>query len=150
MFSDRLLRLDGATGQATEIARIQGTIQGDVDALVFVGATLFAVDAAAGHSTLYRIDKQSGVATALGGRFDGTVIDLAFDPETRRLLAAVEGDARLVAIELEDGLVTEIGSEIDAPIKALAFQRAIPTGLLQDDFESGDLSSWSLHQSGEQ
>ena len=148
--SNLLLEVDVATGEATELGRIRGTVQDDVDALTLVGGTLCAVDSAGRSSALYEIDRVTGAASAVGTTFPGVTTALAHDAAGRRLIAAVEG-SRLLAIPLGGGEARTLGpthgaAELGgAQLTALALVRPA-AGPYRDDFESGDLSAWSVQE----
>lgn len=140
--SNILLTVDPTTGAARQVARIRGTIQEEVDALVFVDGTLYAVDGAAKSAALYRIEHETGRATRLGQPFSGSPTDLAYDPTSRRLFAAQEGVEALLRISLDGEPLGEV--PVAEGVTALAIIPSTSGGsLFSDGFESGDGSAWS-------
>lgn len=145
--SERLLTLDVANGEAHMIGKILGTPQNDVDALVAIGGKLYGVDTAGNSGAVYEIDKRDARASLQPRRFPRAITDLAFEPEGRRLLATVDGTHLLLSMAT-NGQVSDLGpthSEAGLggwPISAIACIDPA-TGLFDDDFESGDLASWT-------
>lgn len=146
--SNRLLMVDPATGKARELARVQGTLQNEIDAMTFAGGELYATDGVAGATALYQIDLETGEATAQGEQFPQNPTDLGFHPDARRLLGTLALRRELVVLTL-GGEATELGpthGELDfggVPMSALAFTGTPGSSLLfNDGFESGDLSAW--------
>jgi hypothetical protein len=145
--SERLLKVDPATGKAEMVGMVRGTAQNDVDALVAIAGKLYGVDVAGSSGAVYEIDKRTAQASLQPRRFPRPVTDLAFDPGSRRILATVENDKMLQAMAL-NGQVIELGPTHAVaalggwPISAVASVLAA-TGLFGDGFESGDLSLWN-------
>ncbi len=136
-----LLTVDPATGAAKQVARIRGTIQGEVDAMTFAGDELYAVDSAGNSAALYRIDPDTGKASRVNEPFPGTVTDLAFDPASRRLFGVQGKDAPLITLSL-DGDVGEMPAA--GELRAVAIiPAAAGASLFENGFESGDDSAWS-------
>ena len=137
-----LFTVDPATGEARQVARIRGTIQEEVDAMVFVDQAILAVDSAGGSSALYRLDPDVGRATRAGAPFPHTVTDLAFDPANRHLYAVQAGAGRLLEVSL-DGRDVGVMPAPAGGLNALAVIPDYDASLFGDGFESGDASAWS-------
>lgn len=152
--SDRLLEVDVTTGGAIEIARIRGTHQDEADALAFAGGTLYAIDTAANSSTLYTLDLETGEASATGTTVRGAVAGLTDGAPGQRLYGVLSGSRQLFALPLAGGDATPLVTTPDATafdgaeLTALAFALSAE-GPHRDSFESGDLSSWSVHEKSE-
>lgn len=140
--SSVLLTVDPATGAARQVARIRGTIQDEVDALVFAAGALYAVDGAGGKSALYRVDPDTGQATRVGAPFVGAVRDLAFDPASRRLFGARGKGGPPLIISLDGAAVGELGVGAEPPAALAVVPAAGGEALFADGFESGDASAW--------
>lgn len=116
-FSNLLIRIDPATGIATQIAPITGTIENDGDSMVFINETLYLVDTCyyGGFlsSLLYTVNLGDGVATMIGpiGPFDWHYVHvgLAYNPETQRLFGTEPQRYILVEILPSSGQSTVIG-----------------------------------------
>ncbi len=149
--SDRLLKIDPTTGRATEIARIKGTLQNEIDAMAFVDGELWATDSVANSTGLYQIDLETGKATVIGEEFSHKLTDMDLDPNSHRLLGTIDSQRSLAALSLGGGHVTEVGpthSEFEfggTPLTALTFAgpRGTSMTVFRDDFETGNLSRWS-------
>ncbi len=146
--SNRLLRVDPATGAAHELARVSGTLQNEIDAMAFADGVLYATDGVAGSTVLYRIDPATGEATALGEPFTQNVTDMDYYPDIYRLFGTIGARRQLVILNL-GGEATELGpthGELDfegAPMTALAFTGTPGASVVfADGFETGDLSKW--------
>ncbi len=139
-----LFTVDPATAKGQQVARVQGTIQDEIDAMTFAGDVLYAVDGAGGSSALYRLDTITGQASRAGNPFSGTVTDLAFDPSARRLLGASKAGGLLLTFspggEMSE---TETPGGLEASVTGLAFIFDPGLTLFGDGFESGDASAWS-------
>ncbi len=153
--SNRLFSVDPKTGQVKDLGPIEGTVQGEADALTFAGGKLLAVDSAVQVSQLYALDLRPGrvQARALGAPFPGTVLDMEYDPD-RSLLLAVEAVAgQLLTFDLQGRLQDDGGNQATAPqgsrLTGLALVRGrhlVPTAIFIDGFESGTMSLWSDSQ----
>ncbi len=149
--SDRLLKIDTTTAQATEVARIRGTLQNEVDAMAFVGDELWATDSVAGSTVLYQIDLETGKASAISEPFTQKLTDMTLDPTTHHLLGTLDSKRTLVTMSLGGSRITETGpthGETDfggTPLTALTFAgpRGSSTTVFRDGFESGNLARWS-------
>ena len=107
--SNRLVTIDPATGEATQIATITGTDANEADAFAWVNGTLYAIDVGA-SSFLYTIDTSTGQATLVGDTGFRSIADLAFDPDTQTLYG-MEFNARvLITIDTVTGAGTLVGS----------------------------------------
>jgi len=106
--SPMLIRIDPATGNATQIASITGTTENDGDSLVFINGALYSVDTAP-YSTLYTVNLGTGVATNVGDLNDFRDVILAYNPETQTLLGSARADRLLIEISRFTGQCTDIG-----------------------------------------
>jgi hypothetical protein len=109
-FSNLLIRIDPATGIATQIAPITGTTENDGDSMVFINGTLYLVDTSGYGSLLYTVNLSSGVATTIGPISDYYLhVTLAYNPETQRLFGTAPQDWLLIEISPSTGQATVIG-----------------------------------------
>ena len=117
--SNVLLTVDPATGEAQQVGPIQGTAQGEADAMAFADdGTLYAIDSSGHSSTLYRIDTDTGEASRVGESFAHSVTDLVFDATTRRLIGA-QSEGPPLTISLDADNVGEM-ADTDGAATALA------------------------------
>lgn len=158
--SNRLLSVDPSTGKVKDLGLIEGTVQGEADALTFAGGKLLAIDSAAQISQLYALDLRPGRVRArpLGSPFAGDILDMEYDPD-RSLLLAVEATAgRLLTLDLEgrlqaDGDPTTANGAAGPHLSGLALVRGrqlVPTSIFGDGFESGTIHLWSDARQGQE
>ncbi len=144
--SHRVFSIDPVSRSIEDYGDVDGTMQGDIDALTVAGAQILAVDGAAGSSQLYRLEMRPGrvKAHALGKQFNGSVVDLEFDAE-RQVVVAVTTDGRLLAVDLAGKMLAQTGG-LSKGLSAVAFVGAPEVHsdiLFADGFESGDVAQWS-------
>ena len=111
--SNKLVTINPATGQATEIAPITGTIDGgDADGFVFMNGELFTFDGSSSstESSLYTIDLQTGVANFIGKVGFSHLHDLAYYPETQTLFGVAALDRVLFTVSSSTGQGTAVGT----------------------------------------
>jgi len=106
--SNLLIRIDPATGNATQIASITGTTENDGDTLVFINGTLYLADSTPG-SVLFTVNLSTGAATSIGN-IGFNHVKLAYNPETQRLFGAASLDRLFVEIAPTTGQGTLVGS----------------------------------------
>jgi hypothetical protein len=104
--SSMLLRIDPATGNATQIASISGTTENDGDSLVFINDTLYVVDSP--DSVLFTVNLSTGAAIYIGD-IGYNNAKLAYNPETQTLFGAPSLERLLIEISPTTGQGAEIG-----------------------------------------
>jgi hypothetical protein len=107
-YSNRLIRIDPATGNATQIASITGTTENDGDTLVFINGTLYLSDSTPG-SDLFTVNLSNGAATYVGG-IGFSNVKLAYNSETQTVFGAATLDRLLVKILPSTGQGTLVGT----------------------------------------
>jgi len=84
--SNRLVTVDVATGDSTEIGLIAPTDpDNESDGLEFLNGVLYSLDGRYGYSNLYTLDLTSGAATFVGGQSSRSVSHMAYDPVMNEL-----------------------------------------------------------------
>jgi len=106
--SNLLIRIDPATGNATQIASISGTTENDGDTLVFVNGTLYLADSTPG-SVLFTVNLSTGAATSVGS-IGFNHVKLAYNPETQRFFGAASLNRLFIEISPTTGQGTLVGS----------------------------------------
>jgi len=106
--SNLLIKIDPATGNATQIASITGTTENDGDTLVFINGTLYLADSSPG-GVLFTVDLSTGAATSIGN-IGFNHVKLAYNSETQRLFGAASLDRLFVQISPATGQGTLVGS----------------------------------------
>jgi len=123
--SDKLITVDPTTGVATQIGSIIGTIDNEVDALIFIDDVLYAVDARGTSSFFYSIDRTTGAATLIGQIGFKNVNDLAFNLDTQTLFGFDPSSRLLITISTSTGQGIAVGTTHTAE----EFDGQIMTGL---------------------
>ncbi|MFG0285046.1 MAG: DUF6923 family protein, partial [Phycisphaerales bacterium JB039] len=106
----KLWEIDPASGASLDVATITGA--GLINGLAFDNATgtLYGISALSGQ--IYRIDRGSGAATAIGSPLGGSMSGLAFNDDDRMLYATNDGPGatQLMRINPATGAGEVVGS----------------------------------------
>jgi len=121
--SSMLIRIDPATGNATQVATITGTPQNDGDTLVFINGTLYLADSTP-SSILFTVDLSTGAATYIGD-IGFNHVKSAYNPETQTLFGVASLDRLLIQISPSTGQGTLVGSTHTSEEFEGAFMSAI-------------------------
>jgi hypothetical protein len=113
--SNLLMTVDPVTLEATQVATVTGTVQGDADRMFFVGDTLYVTDsylpAATFSTSLYTLNRATGVATLVAETTPEVhLIGITADPITMRVFGTDANDPpTLYDVDLATAALTEIG-----------------------------------------
>jgi hypothetical protein len=113
--SDKLGTLNAATSVVTDLAGMVDTLQNDIDAMTFVGTTMYAMDVSTGTSQIELVTANlttgavTSVAIPASASASATPLRLAYDGTRSKAYSWRQSDRNLLELSLVNGAVTPIG-----------------------------------------
>ncbi|MBK8923227.1 MAG: choice-of-anchor D domain-containing protein [Saprospirales bacterium] len=125
--SNRLVRVDPATGNATQLAMITGTLQNEGDAIFFINGVAYLLDGnGITNNYLYILDLNTGVTTLIAQTNFIFGQGFAYDPSVQNVYITEWNDQHILA-ELDPA--TGVGAAIGATHSSSEFGDAPMTSI---------------------
>jgi hypothetical protein len=108
-FSPRLMVVDPATGNATQVASITGTCQNESDGFAFTTGATYTFDGCPDPESLYTIDLATGTTSFIGSNGVQGTSQVTVDPATGTLYTVNPATQQLFSIDPSDASATVVG-----------------------------------------
>lgn len=108
-YSNKLGVLDVSNGNITQVATVTGTLQDDIDGMVFRNGVLYAYDGNPSNRNFYTVNPVNGNANFVNF-ISHRIPDMAVDPVTNVLYGCSNGVRELVTINPNNAQVSVIGN----------------------------------------
>lgn len=108
-FSPRLMVVDPATGNATQVASITGTCQSESDGFAFTTGATYTFDGCPDPESLYTIDLATGTTSFIGSNGVQGTSQVTIDPVSGILYTVNPATQQLFSIDPSDASATVVG-----------------------------------------